>query len=71
MPKSIDNLLVSGRCISAEHWAMSSSRVMGTCFAIGEAVGTVAAMSCKEKIKPKSLDISTLRKQLKKQNVPL
>lgn len=71
VPKSIDNLLVSGRCISADHYAMSSARVLGTCFAIGEAVGTAAAMSCREKVSPGELRVSSLREQLKKQGVPL
>lgn len=71
VPKSIDNLLVSGRCISANHYAMSSARVIGTCFAIGEAVGTAAVMSFKGKINPRNLSVSSLREQLKKQGVPL
>ena len=30
--KDIDNLLVAGRCISAEFEAVGSARVIGTCF---------------------------------------
>ena len=71
VPKTVDNLLVSGRCISADHWAMSSARVIGTCFAIGEAVGTAAAMSVAERVRPKGLDVSGLRSQLRKQDVLL
>lgn len=38
-PAGIDRLFVAGRCISADHDAQASIRVMGTCFATGEAAG--------------------------------
>ena len=71
VPKSLNNLLISGRCISADHYAMSSVRVMATCFAIGEAAGTAAALCSKERVNPKNLSILSLRDQLRKQGVKL
>jgi FAD dependent oxidoreductase len=44
-PLGIDKLFVAGRCISTEHEAQASIRVMGTCFATGEAAGRAAAKS--------------------------
>jgi len=41
-PAGIDHLFVSGRCISTDHDAQASIRVMGTCFATGEAAGRAA-----------------------------
>ena len=41
-PAGIDRLFVAGRCISADHEAQASIRVMGTCFATGEAGGRAA-----------------------------
>jgi hypothetical protein len=38
-----ENLFVAGRCISCDHEAQASIRVMGTCFATGEAAGRMAA----------------------------
>lgn len=38
------NLLVAGRCLSCSHEAQASIRVMGTCFATGEAAGIAAAL---------------------------
>lgn len=38
-----DNLFVAGRCISTDHEAQASIRVMGTCFATGQAAGHAAA----------------------------
>lgn len=43
IPAGIDHLFVAGRCISADHDAQASIRVMGTCFATGEAAGRMAA----------------------------
>ena len=42
-PEGMKNLLVAGRCISGDHYACSSYRVMPICFAMGEGVGTCAA----------------------------
>ncbi|MEP4078272.1 FAD-dependent oxidoreductase [Haloferula sp.] len=39
----MEGLFVAGRCISCDHEAQASIRVMGTCFATGQAVGRLAA----------------------------
>ena len=41
--KGITNLLTAGRCISVSHTALGSTRVMGTCMALGEQAGRAAA----------------------------
>lgn len=41
--KNIDNLMFAGRNISCTHIAFSTTRVMGTCGVMGQAVGTAAA----------------------------
>jgi hypothetical protein len=43
MVEGITNLLTAGRCISATHEALGSTRVMGTCMALGEQAGKAAA----------------------------
>ena len=46
-PVGFERLFVAGRCISTDHDAQASIRVMGTCFATGEAAGRAAAqVSC-------------------------
>jgi hypothetical protein len=45
-PAGIDRMFVAGRCISTDHDAQASTRVMGTCFITGEAAGRAAAGSC-------------------------
>ncbi len=42
---NIPNLFFAGRNISVTHSAFSSSRVMGTCAMLGQAVGTAAALA--------------------------
>lgn len=63
-PQGIDNLLVSGRCISATHQGMAGARVMGTCVAIGQAAGTAAALAVQEGVRPRDLDVDTIRRVL-------
>jgi hypothetical protein len=41
--RDFGNLFVAGRCMSATHEALGSARVIGTCLAMGEAVGVMAA----------------------------
>lgn len=41
--RTISNLIATGRCISASSQALASTRVMGTCMALGEAAGILAA----------------------------
>ena len=43
MASGITNLLTAGRCISVSHEALGSTRVMGTCMALGEQAGKAAA----------------------------
>ena len=44
-PVGFERLFVAGRCISTDHDAQASIRVMGTCFATGEAAGRAAAQA--------------------------
>jgi hypothetical protein len=41
--QNVTNLLTAGRCISVTHEALGSTRVMGTCMALGEHAGKAAA----------------------------
>ncbi|MEG0691471.1 MAG: FAD-dependent oxidoreductase [Oscillospiraceae bacterium] len=65
---SIDNMIVTGRCIGASHEAMASSRVSPTAMALGEAAGAAAALAIKEsKTSFSDVDVTVLRALLKKQ----
>lgn len=51
-PQGVDNLLVAGRPISADHVANGSARIQATCFALGQAAGTAAAIALKHGVGP-------------------
>lgn len=67
IPKGMDNMLIAGRCVSADRGAHSSARVMGTCMAMGQAAGTSAAICVKENISVRDVDVNKLRTVLKEQ----
>ncbi|WP_245907009.1 FAD-dependent oxidoreductase [Reichenbachiella versicolor] len=53
--RNVPNLFFAGRNISQTHIALSSSRVMGTCALMGQAVGTAAAMCVNKKVLPRTV----------------
>jgi hypothetical protein len=71
VPKEIENLLVAGRCISADHQAIGSTRVMAPCMAMGQAAGLAAAMSVRQNVTPRRLDVERLREVLRQQKANL
>ena len=52
---NVPNLMFAGRDISCTHMGLSATRVMATCAALGQAVGTAAAMLVKYGIDPAQL----------------
>ncbi|MCQ2428677.1 MAG: FAD-dependent oxidoreductase [Clostridia bacterium] len=64
VPEGISNLLVSGRCISAESDAAGAVRVMTPCMALGQAAGTAAAMAASSDTPVADLDTGLLREKL-------
>ena len=45
LPVEVDNLLVTGRCISTTHEAQASIRIMPICATLGQAAGVAAAVA--------------------------
>lgn len=60
--RTIGNLMMAGRDISASKLAMGSARVMGTCAVGGQAAGTAAAMAVKRGCTPKEFGEKYIRK---------
>jgi hypothetical protein len=71
IPKKTKNLIVSGRCISADHYAMSSARVIATCMAIGEAAGLAAYVALSHQCDPSEINVHELQGKLRENKVPL
>ena len=64
LAKGVENLLLAGRCISADRTIQSSIRVVPGCMITGEAAGTAAAAALREQTSLRSVDISNLQKKL-------
>jgi hypothetical protein len=62
--KGLENLIVSGRCISATHEASASLRVTPSVMAIGEAAGVLAALSVKQEKTPREVNYQDVQRQL-------
>ena len=73
IPRGVDNLLIAGRPISADHVAHSSLRVQPTCYALGQAAGTAAAICVQHQVGPWDLApyLDDLQKTLIKQGADL
>ena len=71
LPQGVDNLLVAGRCISADEEAMGQLRLIPVCLATGQAAGTAAALGLRAGVTPAKLDLVRLQEQLAKQGVDL
>jgi len=70
-PKTVENLLAAGRCISTDHVAHSSARVQGTCMLIGQAAGTAAAIAAAECKAVGDISIADLQHRLTDAGVKL
>lgn len=68
LPKTLGNVLVAGRCLSADRAAQGTARVMGGCIAMGQAAGTACALYRAEGLNDmRALDTDRLRSVLKEQ----
>lgn len=65
LPKECDNLLVAGRCLSADHFAHSAVRIMPICACMGEAAGVAAAIAHESGSDAHRIDIPTLQARLR------
>jgi hypothetical protein len=71
VPKKVEGLVLSGRCISCEQGPFQSARSMAPAMAVGHASGCAAALAAMKGIPPRKLDVKELQKLLKSQNAEL
>jgi hypothetical protein len=62
--RDVDGLLMSGKCISATHEAIASTRVIPICQGQGQAAGTVAALAVKAGVSVRQVPIAKLQDTL-------
>jgi len=59
-----ENLLVAGRCVSADRMALSAIRVMVPCMSMGEAAGRAAYLASSHGVPVSQVPVDTLRDML-------
>jgi hypothetical protein len=71
VPKKVEGLVLTGRCISCAQGPFQSARSMAPAMAIGHASGCAAAMAARDNVPPRKLDVKALQKTLLSQNAEL
>lgn len=66
VPKKVEQLLLAGRCVSADSTAAGAIRVMPPCMGMGQAAGCAAALAIKHSVNVRSVDSGELRELLKR-----
>lgn len=69
IPKNAVNVLVAGRCLSAEHEALASARVTAQCFGMGYAAGAAGGLILKENITATALNGVMVKEWMKENNL--
>ena len=64
VPREVENLLVAGRCHSADSPALASTRVNGTALGMGQAAGTAAALAVSSGRTAPDVDVPRLQRML-------
>jgi len=72
VPKALPNVMVAGRCLSATREGMATARTMGPCLAMGQAVGTAAALCVRAGLRDvRGLAVAVLQQKLREQGAVL
>ena len=69
VPQKVENLLVVGRAVSGDKISHAATRQMVCCAVTGQGAGVVAAVSIKDDLKCRFVNISKVQNILKKQGV--
>lgn len=65
VPKGLDNVIVAGRCLSAEHEALASARVTAQCFELGHAAATATLQKLEKSINYREVNVQELRGEMR------
>ena len=68
IPKNSENLLVAGRCISVDHEAQASIRIMPTVCCLGQAAGCAAGLAASDGCSVRDVSMDRLHELLSQNN---
>jgi len=71
LPKSVDNVIVAGRCISCAPDLIDRVRLIPVCVVTGQAAGVAAALAAKGGVRPRDLPAADIQKVLREQGAYL
>lgn len=69
VPQKVENLLVAGRCVAGDRISHAATRQMCCCIVTGQAAGVAAAVSIKDNVSCRKVNISKVQEVLKNQGV--
>ena len=69
LPQKVENLLVAGRCVAGDKVSHAATRQMMCCAVTGQGAGVAAAVSLKDGVTCRKVDVSSVQKALEKQDV--
>ncbi|MCV7062789.1 FAD-dependent oxidoreductase [Mycolicibacterium vaccae] len=64
VPERGENVIVAGRCLSAEHQALASARVTAQCFEYGHAAAVATVVSLDSGVAYRDLDVRTIQDRM-------
>ena len=71
VPQEVDQLLVAGRCISADHDAHARSRNMPACMTTGQAAGIAAALAIDAGVSVRDVPVDQIQAVLRALGMPV
>ena len=71
LPVKTRNMLIAGRCLSADREVQGQLRIMGYCFMMGQAAGSAAAIAVEAGERPADIDVTALQRQLRRDGVEI
>lgn len=71
IPINLDNILVAGRCVAGDHISHAAMRNMMACTVTGQGAGVASAISIRDNVLVRNVNIRNLQDELLKQGVRL
>ena len=69
LPQVVENMLVAGRCVAADKVAFAATRQMMCCTVTGQGAGVAAAVSVRNGVECRAVNIGEVQKALERQGV--